>query len=500
VTTREFPALGFDPAPGDPGSLAGAAAGVRGAATLFGDASANVARLNSSGWTGDAAEAFRGQLKDLPRDLELAATSHRTAARALGDYGIGLQVRRRRAAELESRAAELRRQEAAAVAEVNLLASRTAPADSPEFRSLKSRYDSARTRATGLGSQLQEVIAEARRLHGEHRDAAGSAARAIRGVADAPYKEPGWLSRGWNAVKGWIADHADVLQTISAVLKGVSAVLGVLSLVPGLQFLAPFALAAGGIALAIDVAVKLATGKGSWASIGIDAALTFMPWGRVAGLVRRAPGAARALDAAGDVVSRLRNGRAPGAIDDVLRGNPVSGMGSTAVHSGNAGNGVVRRLFPELGETNPLFRRTAMTDDFAHAGGAGFRNNCQSCVVAVDNQLSGVPTGAVERVFGKNDIFANPQWRQQMADAVGTPNTFRSTTGYGDIYTELQNAGDGARGIIHGMRTGPGGMPVAGHVFNVVNRNGRVYFLDGQTGKLAFLENYSGGLEFLRTK
>ena len=42
-------------------------------------------------------------------------------------------------------------------------------------------------------------------------------------------------------------------------------------------------------------------------------------------------------------------------------------------------------------------------------------------------------------------------------------------------------------------------MSVPGHVFNVGNRNGRVYFLDGQTGTLARLENYSGGMEFLRT-
>ena len=500
MTTREFPALGFDPAPGDAGALSSAAGGVRGAGTLFGDASTTVRRLNSSAWTGDAAEAFRGQLADLPRDLDLAARSHSTAARALSEYGSGLQVRQRRATELETRAAALRQQEHTAVAEVNRLAGRTAPSGSPEFASLKQQYDSARTRATTLGTELQDVIAAARRLHGEHRTAADQAARTIRDVADAPYKEPGWLSRAWGSVKGWIADHADVLQTISAVLKGVSAVLGVLSLVPGLQFLAPFALAAGGIALAIDVAVKLATGKGSWTSIGIDAALTFMPWSRVGALVRRAPGAARALDAAGDVVSRLRGSRAAGAIDDVLRGNPVRGMGSTAVHDGNAGNSVVRRLFPELADTNPLFRRTPLTEGFPRSGTAGFQNNCQSCVTAVDNQLAGLPTGAVERVFGPNDLFATPQWRQQIADAVGTSNSFRSAGSYGDIYTELQHAGDGARGIIHGMRTGPGGMPVAGHVFNVVNRNGRVFFIDGQTGKLAHLENFSGGLEFLRTR
>jgi uncharacterized protein YukE len=488
VARREFPALGFDPAPGDAGAVASAAGSVDGAARVFSDASGNVDRLNSSGWTGEAAEAFRGQLKDLPRDLDLAARSHQTAARALADYGAGLRTRQRRADELESRAAELRRQQQAAIGEVNGLAAQTAPEGSAALESLRSRYTAARSRAEGLGADLEAVIADARRLYEEHRSAAGSAARTVRDVAEAPYKEPGWLSRAWDSVKSWISEHADVLTQISTVLKGVSAVLGVLSFVPGLQFLAPFAMAAAGLALAIDIAVKAATGKGSWASIGLDAALTFIPGGRILSGLR----GARAATVADDVA------RLPGL---AARGNPVRGIGSTAVHGGNAGNSVVRRLFPELAGTNPLFRRTPVTSQFPHAGGAGFRNNCQSCVVAVDNTLAtGRPTSAIERALGSSsDIMASPNWRQNIASAVGTGNRFQAAGSYDDIVRQLQSAGDGARGIIHGMRTGPGGMPVAGHVFNVVNRNGRVYFLDGQTGKLAELENYSGGLEFLRT-
>jgi hypothetical protein len=490
VARREFPALGFDPAPGDAGAVASAAGDVEGAARLFTDASGNVARLNSSGWTGEAADAFRGQLKDLPRDLDLAARSHQTTARTLSDYSSALQTRQRRAADLETRAAELRRQQQAAIGEVNRLAAQRAPEGSTELANLRTQYNSARSRAGGLGSDLEGVIAEARRLNGEHRNAAASAARTIRDVADAPYKEPGWLSRAWDSVKSWISEHADVLQQISSVLKGVSAVLGVLSLVPGLQFLAPFAMAAAGIALAIDVAVKLATGKGSWVSIGIDAALTFVPGGKILSGLKGAK-AARAATAVDDLA------RAPGM---AMRGNPLRGLGSTAVHNGNAGNSVVRRLFPELAETNPLFRGNGLTSRFAGAGGPGFRNNCQSCVVAVDHQLAGAPTSAIRRLLGSpNDVMATSAWRQQMATAVGTNNTFRSVGSYDDIVQQLHNAGDGARGIIHGMRTGPGGMSVPGHVFNVVNRNGRVFFLDGQTGKLARLENYTGGLEFLRT-
>ena len=57
MAVREFPALGFDPAPGDAAALSSAAADVTGAGTVFSDASANVSELNSSAWTGDAADA-----------------------------------------------------------------------------------------------------------------------------------------------------------------------------------------------------------------------------------------------------------------------------------------------------------------------------------------------------------------------------------------------------------------------------------------------------------
>ena len=351
MATREFPALGFDPAPGDAGAVSAAAADVSGAGKVFGAASANVTKLNSSGWTGDAADAFRGQLKDLPRDLDLAARSHQTAAQTLTEWGSGLATQQRRAAELETRAADLRRREGTAVAEVNRLAGQTAPSGSPEFTRLKSQYDSARSTATTLGSELQDVIAQARRLQGEHRSAASTAAGKIRNVADAPYKEPGWLSRAWSSVKGWIADHADVLAKISSVLKGISAVLGVLSLVPGLQFLAPFALLTAGAALAIDVALKVATGKGSWASIGIDAALTFLPAGKILSGLKGAKAAIagekgvaaaeKALAAGDDAAKLLKEGDDLGrTLDEVWPppklegGNPLPTKGMNPHYQG----------------------------------------------------------------------------------------------------------------------------------------------------------------------
>lgn len=63
---------------------------------------------------------------------------------------------------------------------------------------------------------------------------------------------------------------------------------------------------------------------------------------------------------------------------------------------------------------------------------------------------------------------------------------FGSATTDGGIEQQTLNAGDGARGIVFGYR----GPNEAGHVFNVVNQNGVVRFLDGQTGAPATFHGY----------
>ena len=281
-----------------------------------------------------------------------------------------------------------------------------------------------------------------------------------------------------------------------------------LSLVPGLQFLAPFAIAAGAIALAIDVAVKLATGKGSWTSIGIDAAPTFLPGGKIlSGLkgVKAAVAGERGLVAGERALvggeKLLAEGEdLAGVAGAALKGNPTSGLGSAAVHLGNGGNKVVQRLFPELSGTNPFFRLTKVTDGAIRTSPAGASRT--TARAACRRSTSSCPgwRRTRRRSSGCRATRCPARCGSSTSPTASARATRSSRRGsYDDIITELHNAGDGARGIIHGMRTGRPGQSVAGHVFNVVNRNGRVYFLDGQTGKLAYLENYSGGLEFLRT-
>ncbi|MDA8523441.1 toxin glutamine deamidase domain-containing protein [Acidovorax sp. NCPPB 4044] len=63
-----------------------------------------------------------------------------------------------------------------------------------------------------------------------------------------------------------------------------------------------------------------------------------------------------------------------------------------------------------------------------------------------------------------------------------------------DVINSMINAGNGARGIAYGAPlTGS-----VGHVFNVVNQNGVVRYLDGQTGRAASIDGYRY-LQLLRT-
>lgn len=159
-------------------------------------------------------------------------------------------------------------------------------------------------------AELETVMADARRLLGEHRAAAAAAATRIRAAAaDPPYAKPGLLARARDSVRGWVTEHAGPLTRISRDLRGVSAALGTLSLVPGFQFLAPVAIAAGAAAVAIDALVTASTGRGNWPGLALDAALTALPTGPATRALRSLPGAERALKAANRAIPAAVRGR-----------------------------------------------------------------------------------------------------------------------------------------------------------------------------------------------
>ena len=112
----------------------------------------------------------------------------------------------------------------------------------------------------------------------------------------------------------------------------------------------------------------------------------------------------------------------------------------------------------------------------------GRRDNCVNCSVAMDAILAGRPASALPGFPTPVNVLEN------IFNA-----TFRRM-GPESIRLELFEAGPGARGIVFGSR-GPG---VPGHVFNGVNQNGTVRFLDGQSGGPANWKGYTG-FRFIRT-
>ena len=108
--------------------------------------------------------------------------------------------------------------------------------------------------------------------------------------------------------------------------------------------------------------------------------------------------------------------------------------------------------------------------------------NCVNCSIATDATLAGRPASA---------LGGGPFRIDTLEKIYGAK--FGGPTSIGGIESQMAQAGGGARGIVFGSR----GTEV-GHVFNVVNQNGVVRFLDGQTGTVANVRGFDA-FRLLRT-
>ena len=109
--------------------------------------------------------------------------------------------------------------------------------------------------------------------------------------------------------------------------------------------------------------------------------------------------------------------------------------------------------------------------------------NCVNCAIATDAVLAGRPASA---------LGGGPTSISVLERAFGS--SFGARTNFEGITQTMADAGSGARGIVFGSR----GEGEVGHVFNVVNQNGTIRFLDGQTGRAAETAGYES-FRLLRT-
>lgn len=107
-------------------------------------------------------------------------------------------------------------------------------------------------------------------------------------------------------------------------------------------------------------------------------------------------------------------------------------------------------------------------------------SNCVNCAIATDATLAGRPAAALASDVTHYGV---------LEDFFGAK--FEDVTGAMDIGRQLVKAGDGARGVVMGYT--PGGR--VGHVWNVINRNGDILFVDGQLGGIG-VDNFEAFRNF----
>lgn len=217
--TNPYPYLGFDPAPGDPHCVRGLHTKLGSCAEVLEETHGLVTRLlDGSHWKGDAAVAFREELRAGPLALNLrnAARSIRKAAGQLVRWEGELDDFQRRAGRLDADARDARD----VLDKARGRASRARRETVPGHDDAQKCLSEANAAVVQAQADLDAVIRRARRLAEEHKEKAHHRATKIQTATKklAPAK-PAPLQTPLN----WLTDNLPDLLSWSAATVGIVA-------------------------------------------------------------------------------------------------------------------------------------------------------------------------------------------------------------------------------------------------------------------------------------
>ncbi|WP_328645318.1 hypothetical protein OHS58_35050 [Amycolatopsis sp. NBC_00348] len=248
MSARDFPALGFDPAPGDLDGVADLAGKYRVVSRDLAEANVSLREIvtKQGVWQGEASEAFTRRVGPLPGYLDGATKAMGQAADALDAWSHDLGDLQKRAADLEARAEAAARAAEQARANPDLaLANRTFP-DQPSLQIAQRLLDNAGGQLETAIDGCQNVQDAAKQLLTEHTGAAGRVAELLRQAKELAPDEPDLLDELSDAVGGaltdlsntladsvdevwnFVQDHAEVISKCSDVVGDIGNALGVL--------------------------------------------------------------------------------------------------------------------------------------------------------------------------------------------------------------------------------------------------------------------------------
>jgi uncharacterized protein YukE len=273
---RSFPALGFDPAPGDRGAVTTVLTSLGEAEVTLAEVAPRMAEAikKSDDWSGDAADSFHSTGDDLPKAFNSGSESLQATTKALTTWGSQLVANQAQADQLEQRAKTLKAELKAAGHAMDEAAGNL-PHDTgnPHYTARYDAYLSTVDKWSKLNSALQKVIDDAHRLQARHLREANTAASAIRsGPDDAFQPQQG---------EGWLMQAVGLVGKVSGLISSASAVVAAGSLViPGVgEVVAPVAGTVAGATGAVSGLAGLAQriGGDPHAPGVLDIALNLVP-------------------------------------------------------------------------------------------------------------------------------------------------------------------------------------------------------------------------------
>lgn len=330
---RSFPALGFDPTPGEADAvqtlmleLATAAELVNATLPRLQDA---VRLADDAEWIGDAAEEFSDHGDDLPQGLSKGGDAINAVAKALTSWHSTLVANQAQADVLEAAAKRL--------------------------KAKLATFDECDDESTAVSTQLAKVLDDAHRLEARHLKAANATADAIRAGKDGdPFKpeNDAWYVQAFDGV----AVAADGVSLATGTVAAGLAATGV-----GLPAAAVFEAASSGTGAVGSLAALGQQLSGSrnapgWTAVTLGLGTSVLPGGgtaaaavRSGGRVVAKRGSRAALRAARkDITEAATGGGAPGLINNVRRMREHGLEGTVSRDLTAAGREVAKREGIEL--------------------------------------------------------------------------------------------------------------------------------------------------------
>lgn len=242
-----YPALGFNPAPGNIHAVELVAQDVADAHAALKTAHDTLTKANTKGgaWQGEAAKAFAEKTQSLPELLTTATDSFEKAKSALQTWASQLPVLQDRAREYEARAEEARKrlEEAKNSPDIEFAIHRL-PDDASLPNALR-RHEAAVQRLRNAEEDVRAIISDAERLMAEHKKLAENLMSTLGQAGEAAPDKPDVLDKVLDGVQDLVSDLKDLagevekwVQKNAEAIAAVGDALAMASTIVGLAGLA----------------------------------------------------------------------------------------------------------------------------------------------------------------------------------------------------------------------------------------------------------------------